>query len=208
MNIYSYVAGGTFMFWSTISGVYDLIENVYNGKVNAAVTDYVASLMNKDDKVLECACGTGMFSVKIAPRAKELTATDFADGMLKRTQRKCRKLSNVHVEKGDITALKYGDAQFDKAVAANVIHLLDDPAKAIAELKRVVKPGGLVIIPTYIHFGSSRAAALFDKAGAGFKRHFNAESYKEFFRQLGIENVSYHICEGRMACDVAVFENR
>ena len=120
------------MFWSTISGVYDLIENVYNGKVNAAVTDYVASLMNKDDKVLECACGTGMFSVKIAPRAKELTATDFADGMLKRTQRKCRKLSNVHVEKGDITALKYGDAQFDKAVAANVIHLLDDPAKAKA----------------------------------------------------------------------------
>ena len=76
------------MFWSRISGVYDLVENVYNGKTNRAVTDYVATLMEREDKVLECACGTGMFSVKIAPRAAELTATDFSDGMLKRTRKK------------------------------------------------------------------------------------------------------------------------
>ena len=65
------------MFWSRISGIYDLIENIYNGKANARTTDYVASLMSKDDEVLECACGTGMFSVKIAPRVKELTATEY-----------------------------------------------------------------------------------------------------------------------------------
>ena len=62
------------MFWSRIAGVYDLVENVYNGKTNRAVTDYVATLMEREDKVLECACGTGMFSVKIAPRAAELPA--------------------------------------------------------------------------------------------------------------------------------------
>lgn len=75
------------MFWSKISGVYDLVENIYNGKANARTTDYVASLMDKDDKVLECACGTGMFSVKIAPCVKDLTATDFSDGMLKRAKK-------------------------------------------------------------------------------------------------------------------------
>lgn len=195
------------MFWSRIAGVYDLIENTYNGKANARTTDYVASLMSGDDRVLECACGTGMFSVKIAPRVKELVATDFAEGMLKKAAAKCRKLDNVIVEPGDITSLKYEDASFDKAVAANVIHLLDDPSKAIAELKRVVKPGGTIIIPTYIHFGASAAAGLFDKAGAGFKRHFDAETYKEFFKEMGIDNVTFHVCEGRMACDVAVFEN-
>lgn len=195
------------MFWSRIAGVYDLIENTYNGKANARTTDYVASLMSGDDRVLECACGTGMFSVKIAPRVKELVATDFAEGMLKKAAAKCRKLDNVIVEPGDITSLKYEDASFDKAVAANVIHLLDDPSKAIAELKRVVKPGGTIIIPTYIHFGASAAAGLFNKAGAGFKRHFDAETYKEFFKEMGIDNVTFHICEGRMACDVAVFEN-
>ena len=195
------------MFWSKISGVYDLIENIYNGKANARTTDYVASLMDKDDKVLECACGTGMFSVKIAPCVKDLTATDFSDGMLKRTKKKCRKLTNIQIESGDITALKYEDDSFDKAVAANVIHLLDDPAKAIDELRRVVKPGGTIVIPTYIHFNKSVAADVFNKAGAGFKRHFDENTYKDFFSKLGIENVQYKVCEGRMACDVAVFEN-
>ncbi len=195
------------MFWSKISGVYDLIENIYNGKANARTTDYVASLMDKDDKVLECACGTGMFSVKIAPCVKSLTATDFADGMLKRAKKKCSKFSNVLIESGDITALKYEDNSFDKAVAANVIHLLDDPKKAIDELKRVVKPGGTIVIPTYIHFQRSVAANVFDKAGAGFKRHFDEDNYKEFFRELGVGNVRYKVCEGRMSCDVAVFEN-
>lgn len=195
------------MFWSKISGVYDLVENIYNGKANARTTDYVASLMDKDDKVLECACGTGMFSVKIAPCVKSLTATDFADGMLKRAKKKCSKFSNVLIESGDITALKYEDNSFDKAVAANVIHLLDDPKKAIDELKRVVKPGGTIVIPTYIHFNRSVAANVFDKAGAGFKRHFDEDNYKEFFRELGVGNVRYKVCEGRMSCDVAVFEN-
>lgn len=195
------------MFWSKISGVYDLIENIYNGKANARTTDYVASLMDKDDKVLECACGTGMFSVKIAPCVNALTATDFADGMLKRAKKKCSKFSNVLVESGDITALKYEDNSFDKAVAANVIHLLDDPKKAIDELKRVVKPGGTIVIPTYIHFNRSVAADVFNKAGADFKRHFDEDTYEEFFRGLGIGNVRYKVCEGRMSCDVAVFEN-
>ena len=195
------------MFWSRIAGIYDLIENVYNGKANRQTTDYVASLMGKDDSVLECACGTGMFSVKIAPRVKDLTATDFSDGMLKRTSKKCRKLDNINIESGDITDLRFEDNAFDKAVAANVIHLLDDPKKAIDELKRVVKPGGQIIIPTYIHFKESMAANLFNKFGANFKRYFDENSYKDFFGKMGIENVSYHVCEGRMNCDVAVFEN-
>ena len=195
------------MFWSRIAGIYDLIENIYNGKANRQTTDYVASLMGKDDSVLECACGTGMFSVKIAPRVKDLTATDFSDGMLKRTSKKCRMLNNINIENGDITDLRFEDNAFDKAVAANVIHLLDDPKKAIDELKRVVKPGGQIIIPTYIHFKESTAANLFNKFGANFKRYFDENNYKDFFGKMGIENVSYHVCEGRMSCDVAVFEN-
>ena len=173
------------MFWNKIAGVYDLVEMIYNKKVNVAVTDYVASLMNKDDSVLECACGTGMFSAKIAPNVERLIATDFSEGMLNKARKKCREMDNILIEEGDITALKYPDASFDKAMAANVIHLLDDPKKAVDELRRVVKPGGTIIIPTYIHFGDSLAAKLFNKAGAGFKRHFDDSSYESFFEQLG-----------------------
>lgn len=206
MNKRSYDKEGI-MFWSRIAGVYDLIESVYNGKTNRKTTDYVASLMDANDSVLECACGTGMFSVKIAPKVNWLTATDFAEGMLKQTGKKCSKYQNVTVQKADITKLDFEDNSFDKVVAANVIHLLDDPGKAIDELKRVVKPGGTIIIPTYIHFKKSVAAGLFNKAGAGFKRYFDSNTYLDFFEQLGIKDVRYHICEGRMPCDVAVFVN-
>ncbi|MBO7449006.1 MAG: methyltransferase domain-containing protein [Clostridiales bacterium] len=195
------------MFWSRIAGVYDLVETIYNKKANVAATDYVASLMDKDDSVLECACGTGMFSVKMAPNVERLTATDLSEGMLDEIRKKCRGMDNVLIEEGDITALKYSDDSFDKAMAANVIHLLDDPKKAVDELRRVVKPGGTIIIPTYIHYGERLAAKLFNKAGAGFRRHFDDSSYEQFFEQLGIKNVRYHVCEGRMACKVAVFEN-
>ena len=76
-----------------------------------------------------------------------------------------------------------------------------------AEERGILKPGGTIVIPTYIHFNRSVAANVFNKAGAGFKRHFDEDNYKEFFRELGVGNVRYKVCEGRMSCDVAVFEN-
>ena len=193
------------MFWSRIAGVYDLIEKVYNGKCNERTTDFVASLMQQNDSVLECACGTGMFSVKIAPKVRRLTAMDFSEGMLKKARKKCRKQNNVLMQEGDITHLRYAENSFDKAVAANVIHLLDDPKAAISELERVVKPGGQIIIPTYV-YEEDWAIRLFNKLGANYKRHFNEKTYEDFFKNMGVERVYFRTCQGRMPCKVAVFE--
>jgi SAM-dependent methyltransferase len=65
-----------------------------------------------------------------------------------------------------------------KKVAGNVIHLLPNPEKALRELERVVKPGGRIIIPTYINMskGTGTAAVKFiTLLGADFKRQFNLE---------------------------------
>ena len=51
----------------------------------------------------------------------------------------------------DYTALPYPDSSFDKVVAGNVIHLLDNPLTALSELNRVCKDGGMLIIPTYMN---------------------------------------------------------
>ena len=88
-----------------------------------------------------------------------------------------------------------------------MIHLLDDPHAALKELFRVCKTGGKVIIPTYINIyngKSSKSVKLFEKAGANFKRQFNLESYMDFYRSAGYENVEYHCAEGKMPCAVAV----
>ena len=195
------------MFWNTISGIYDFVENTFNGKVNRDIAQYVANLMTEDDNVLECACGTGMFSLPIARRCKSLTATDFADKMLSQARKKCKDLPNIRFELADITRLNYNDECFDKVVAANVIHLLDNPSAAMSELMRVCKTGGFVIIPTYINESTkaaSAAAKFFNILGANFKREFCRESYQNFFKEMGYNVSEYYVADGRMPCCAAI----
>ena len=195
------------MFWNKISPVYDLFENVYNGKVYKGTGEKVAEYIDKTDDVLECACGTGAITKSIAPNCKSLIASDFAEEMLKRAKRKCRKYGNVSYQFADITDLKFNNGSFDKAVAGNVVHLLPEPRKALKELERVVKPGGLIIIPTYLNKeqqSSSMAVKFLELIGADFKRQFVIESYKKFFEDMGYNDVEYYIVEGRMPCAVAV----
>lgn len=109
-------------------------------------------------------------------------------------------------------SLDYPDQSFDKVIAGNVIHLLDNPNKALSELNRVCKDGGMLIIPTYMNKdrgGSiNRFAGAAGKAGADFKRQFTFETYKEFFEDAGYVGGSYTMIEGRIPCAIAVVEKR
>ena len=199
------------MFWNKISPVYDLFENVYNRKVYIGTGRKVAEFIEETDEVLECACGTGAITVAIAAKCKRLLAADFAEGMLKRAAKKCRKFGNVSFRQEDITDIKSDDNSFDKIVAGNVIHLLPDPEKALNELLRVVRNGGKVIIPTYINMSrksSGIVVRFLEKLGAGFKRQFDIDSYKKFFEEKGYNEVEYFVVEGRMPCAIAVITKK
>ena len=139
------------MFWDNVACVYDVFANVINRKTNEELCSVVKNLILPEYEVLECACGTGLLTKETAQRCKSLVATDFSEKMLERAKKKCRKYANVHFEKADIMHLDYPDHSFDAVVAANVIHLLDEPYKALHELERVCRPGGKIIIPTYMN---------------------------------------------------------
>ena len=198
------------MFWDKAALLYDFFEGIYNGKVYRGTGMAVAEKIGADDLVLECACGTGSISVFVAPKCTRLIATDFSKGMLKRTTRKAQRFPNMEVAHADITKLDFPDNCFDKVIAGNVIHLLDNPQAAVKELTRVCKPGGKVIVPTYInkkHGKTGKMATLLGKAGAGFKRQFDMESYQRFFSEAGYKNVAYRLVEGRMPCAIAIINN-
>lgn len=198
------------MIWGTLSPFYDFFETLYNGKVFKGIAKEIKNYVNADDVVLECACGTGLLSVPMAEKCKSLVATDFSSGMLKQAEKKLRKFSNVELRKMNILEIPYSDNSFDVVVAANVIHLLDTPEKALQELLRVCKKGGKVVIPKYINKQKKNAliaAHLVAKTGVDFKRQFSLDSYKDFFSNLGFENTQYKIVEGRMPCMFAIIEN-
>ena len=200
------------MFWDKVAGIYDIFVNVINRKAHQKLKRIVSSLIEPDDTVLECACGTGLLSAVIAENCRQLTATDFSENMLKKAEKNCRSFRNITYAQADITALSYPDGSFDKVVAGNVIHLLDNPLTALRELNRVCRDGGMLIIPTYMNKDSkgktSSFAGAVGKAGADFKRQFTVESYRQFFLDTGYSNVQIRLADGRIPCAVAVMRKK
>lgn len=196
------------MFWDNVACVYDIFANVINRKANRELCAVVRGLIGPRDEVLECACGTGLLTGEIAPRCRSLVATDFSANMLRRAEKKYGSFPNVRFEREDILRLDYPDASFDAVVAANVIHLLDEPYRALRELDRVCRPGGRIIIPTYMNQTdkgtTNGVSSAIGKAGADFKREFTLDSYRRFFADAGYTDAEYIMCRGRVPCAVAV----
>jgi len=200
------------MFWDRVACVYDIFANVINRRANKRLCAAVEKLITPQDDILECACGTGLLTGVIAPRCKSLVATDFSPKMLKRAKKKYGKYRNVRFEQADITNLAYADGSFDTVVAANVIHLLDEPYAALHELERVCRPEGRIIIPTYMNKTengkTNGVSGAIGKVGADFKREFTHETYKSFFADAGYTRAEYILCGGRIPCAVAVLQKR
>lgn len=199
------------MFWDRVAPLYDAFENMVNRASYEGTALAVAQMIGPGDEVLECACGTGAISAAIAPACARLVATDYSDGMLAQARKKLAKRSNVTVEQADITALPYADDSFDVAVAGNVIHLLPDPEQALRELARVVRPGGTIILPTYIEPLKRKQGmipALLARLGARFERRFTQASYRAFVEGMGCAEARYRLVRGRIPCMIAVLSNR
>lgn len=200
------------MFWDNVAGIYDVFVNDINRKAHQKLKRIISSLIEPDDMVLECACGTGLLSAVIAEKCRQLTATDFSEKMLKKAEKNCRAFRNITYAQADITVLSFPDSSFDKVVAGNVIHLLDNPLMALSELNRVCKDGGMLIIPTYMNRNdkgkTSSFAGAVGKAGADFKRQFTMESYRQFFLDAGYPDVKVSLADGRIPCAVAVMRKK
>lgn len=196
------------MFWDNVAWIYDVFADIINRKTNKALCAAVEELISPSDDVLECACGTGLLTGVIAPRCKSLVATDFSAKMLKRAEKKYGKYGNIRFEQANILKLSYSDESFDTVIAANVIHLLDEPYQALHELERVCKFDGIIIIPTYMNKtdkGKTNGVSdVIGKAGADFKREFTLNTYKQFFSDAGYINAEYVMCEGRIPCAIAI----
>ena len=198
------------MFWDKIACVYDVFANIINRETNIKLCNVVDGEISSTDDVLECACGTGLLTKAIGEKCNSLIATDYSIKMLKIAERKLKKYQNIKFECVDIMKLPYPNNSFDKVIAGNVIHLLDDPIKAIRELDRVCKLNGKIIIPTYMNKNNAgnvdNVSNSIDKLGVNFKRQFNKEKYMSFFKDLGYQDVRYIDCMGRIPCVVAIIK--
>ena len=198
-------------FWDRWAWFYDLAERS-NRTVNAAAAARVAELVPVGARVLDCAAGTGEFSLAAAKRAASVLCTDQSQPMLDRARKKAAKrgLTNIRFAQRDVTALSDPDGSFDAVIAANVLHLLPEPETAVRELWRVTAPGGRLILPTYLQgkAGTAYGAMIKIYQGVGFhyEHAFTPETYRMFLEKLNLAPVALEVISGGVPEGIALLE--
>ena len=173
-------------FWDRNAGRYDRFM-----RKDRAAYEKMYELIRpivKAKTVLELAAGTGMIAKNIVIVAAHIEATDASPEMIAEAKRDTRS-AKLHFSVQDMFRLPYANGSFDAVIVSNALHIVPQPEKALAEIRRVLKDDGVLIAPTFTHAGNSffgKVRAFFMKL-AGFPLHsrWTSEEYLTFLQQNG-----------------------
>ena len=155
-------------YWSKFANDFEDRVNYVVGKDDIEIINKVLSEQKFLGKTLELGCGSGMYSEILIRKTEHLTATDFSDKMVSISNERFKKIKNVSVEKANCFSLSYSDSSFDTVFMGNLLHIIPEAEKAIAEAKRVLKTKGRLIIISF----ALEDMTIFNKL-AMFYRYFN-----------------------------------
>jgi ubiquinone/menaquinone biosynthesis C-methylase UbiE len=101
------------------------------------------------ENILDIGCGTGNFSLKLAKKTCRVTGIDISQPMLDKAAKKAKKLDlDIEFKKGNALNLDFEDNHFDSVFSMAAVEFIKDLEAAFVEMKRVVKPGGKILIGT------------------------------------------------------------
>jgi demethylmenaquinone methyltransferase/2-methoxy-6-polyprenyl-1,4-benzoquinol methylase len=131
-----------------IAGVYDLMNSVMTAGMHHRWRERAADLarLRPGDRALDVATGTGDLAVALKHRvgdSGEVVGSDFSERMLELAR---QKAPGVRFEWGNALELPYGDAEFDAATLGFGARNFSDLDRGLAEMARVVRPGGRVVV--------------------------------------------------------------
>ena len=138
--------------------------------------------------VLELAAGTGLIAKNIVRAASHIEVTDASEEMITEAKRNNRS-AKLHFSVRDMFCLPYADKSFDVVIVSNALHIVPQPEKALAEIRRVLKDDGVLIAPTFTHGNGTlqgRIKLFFMKlAGFPLNSRWSSADYLAFLRQNG-----------------------
>ena len=120
------------------------------------------------ERILDVGCGTGSltFALPKAAAIGEIAAFDFSPVFVEEAQHRNTD-PRITIRQGDATAIPFEDGLFDRALSLLVLHFVPEADKAVAEMRRVVRPGGVVAAAVWDHLGGmSGMRMLWDTAAA------------------------------------------
>ena len=127
-----------------ITPVYDAMNRVMTAGLDRRWRRLTAeAVVQPADHVLDACCGTGDLALAAEGEGGRVTGLDFSERMLERARAKSRTVDWVQ---GDVTAMPFEDASFDAATVGFGVRNLADLERGLAELRRVLRPGGRLAI--------------------------------------------------------------
>ena len=124
---------------------YALSLTAYHRAFAAELAECVAGL-GVSGRVLDVPCGDGFFAACFAGRGARVVAADLSPAFLKLASRACRTAGAVEFVQADAYRLPFPDRSFDLVWCAQSLISLSAPVKVLAEMRRVVRPGGAVAV--------------------------------------------------------------
>ena len=139
--------------YELLAPVYDFVFDWIFAPGRTAAIEQLA--LQRSDSILEVGIGTGL-NLPLYPATCRLTGIDLSQEMLDKAVERVQTLAmpNVILKVMDATSMSFADNEFDKVVATYTISAVPDPVAVLREMRRVVKPGGILVILN--HFRSER----------------------------------------------------
>ena len=168
-------------FFSSSAGQWDrLRDDLYGERFHLGA---LAAFAQADWVMGDLGCGTGETSATLAPFVQHVIAVDASAAMLQAARKRLQSFDNVELRRGDLEGLPIDDARLDAATLMLVLHYVPEPARAIAEVARALKPGGRCILVdmlphdrdsyrqqmghVWLGFAEDQIARMFGDAGFG-----------------------------------------
>lgn len=167
-----------------------------HGEVDNAFVERVVALGAKTGHFLDVGTGPAQIPILLAQRCPDirLTAIDLSEEMLKIAKRHvaaAELAERITLEHVDAKTLPYPDSTFDGLLSNSIVHHIHDSLRALKEMSRVVKPGGLVLIRDLVRPETPEAAQVFvDKYAAEDTPYQQQLYYDSFLAAFTIAEVN------------------
>jgi ubiquinone/menaquinone biosynthesis C-methylase UbiE len=187
------------LFYKYLSKVYDTINPfIWNEAMRTEAIELLD--VDPDDRVLDVGCGTGFGTEGLLEVVDEVHALDQSPHQLAKAYEKFGKRGPVRFHLGDAERLPFRDDAFDVVWSSGSIEYWPNPVATLAELRRVCKPGGevLVVGPNY------PKSTVFQKLADAIMLFYDEDEADRMFAEAGFADVTHRLMGPSYDPDIAI----
>ncbi|MBB1089224.1 metalloregulator ArsR/SmtB family transcription factor [Lysobacter sp. SG-8] len=172
----------------------DMERHYSPGRTWEAMARSALPLLEPGD-VLDIASGDGVLAELLAPHAQRYVCLDASSKVVNAASERLRRLRNVEVQEGDMHALPFEAGTFDLVVLMHALTYADQPARAVSEAARVLRPGGRLLLTSLARHAHQSTVESYGHVNLGF----GEKDLARFAEKAGLDIVS---------CDTVTRERR